>query len=247
MTSHTLNTITTAHNQVEIKRVGKRIDMDVEGATFASWHPDYYLTGYSWDAVTAGCLLHPTTPTSILMLGLAGGTVARQLRRLLPKVQITAIEIDSDLVELARTYMELDQQQVQVEIADAYNWLQTCSTLYDVVIDDLYLSGCGDVERTLAPTGKYLKLLKKRLAPTGLVAANMIADGQHLKFCEETVATFHNEFASVAEIASPKGYNHIVIGGNRLANPTTTLSTFTACFPTQRDRDWWQRLHVHGL
>src|SRR5256885_722752 len=25
--------------------------MDVEGATFATWHPRYVMTGYSWDAL----------------------------------------------------------------------------------------------------------------------------------------------------------------------------------------------------
>lgn len=240
----TLETVTTAYNTVEINQVGKRIDMDVEGATFATWHPEHYLTGYSWDAVTAGCLLHPEhPPASILMLGLAGGTVARQLRLLLPDVKITAIEIDPVLVELARTYMELEPMNVHVEVADAYHWLKTCPDHYDVVIDDIYLSGRVDVERPLAPTGETLALLRRCTAPSGLVVANMITDDPHQALFHETRSAFSSRFTATCGIPAPKGFNHILVGGRRLGEQPT-LTTYTARFPSRRDRDWWQRLRV---
>lgn len=244
MHHETLTTVTTAYNRVEMNQVGKRIDMDVEGATFATWHPIHYLTGYSWDAVTAGCLLHPgRPPASILMLGLAGGTVARQLRLLVPDVKITAIEIDAALVDLAHTYMGLDSLKIQVEVADAYSWLKTCPGHYDVVIDDIYLSGRMDVERPISPTGETLALLRRCLSPTGLVVANMITDGLHQALFHETRSAFSSRFAATCEIPAPKGFNHILVGGRCLGDPAT-LTPYSRCFPTRRDRDWWQRIHV---
>lgn len=217
--------------------------MAVEGATFATWHPNYYLTGYSWDAVAAACLMCPHVPTSILMLGLAGGTVARQLRLLLPTVQITAVEIDPDLVELAQRYMGLEQLQVKVEVADAYVWLKACSSTFDVVVDDVYLSGRVDVERPFAPTGDTLNLLDAHTEPFGIVVANMITDGLHKETYKKTRSAFKNRFASVAEAPSPKGYNQILVGGKTLANPSI-LDDFTCRFPRQRDRNWWRRIQI---
>ncbi|MFZ9889747.1 MAG: hypothetical protein ACO3JL_19805, partial [Myxococcota bacterium] len=70
--------VSSPFNQLVARQVGERIDLDVEGATFATWHPRHLLTGYSWDALCAASLLRPAgPPRRVLLLGLGGGTVLR--------------------------------------------------------------------------------------------------------------------------------------------------------------------------
>ena len=237
-----LEAIDTPFNSVRVTRTGHRVDMDVAGATFATWHPTYLLTGYSWDAVTAGCLLHPGgTPHSLLMLGLAGGTVARQLRHLLPASAIIAVEIDPGLVKLARTHMQLDDLEVEILIADAYDHVARSDRAYDVVIDDIYLTGPEDVERPKAVKGRTLDRLREVMRPDGVLVANMITDGPHRRHFEAAREAFAAAFPRVAEIEAPRGYNTILVGGRSLLDPLR-LADYTDAFPTRRDRTLWRRL-----
>ena len=95
-----LESITTPFNSVAARKIGERVDLEVEGATFATWHPKLVMTGYSWDALAVAALLRGDgPPTSILTLGLGGGTVTRQLRMLLPDVRLVGVEIDGAIKE----------------------------------------------------------------------------------------------------------------------------------------------------
>jgi spermidine synthase len=232
----------TPFNTVRVTRTGRRIDMDVAGATFATWHPTHLLTGYSWDAVTAGCLLHPTgSPKTILMLGLAGGTVARQLRQLLPEAAITAVEIDPGLVRLARRHMQLDELDIEILIADAYAYIARSDRAYDVVIDDIYLTGPDDVERPQAVKGRTLERLCEVTRPDGVLVANMITDGAHQRHFLTASQAFADTFPRVANIEAPRGFNTILVGGRSLQDPLR-LADSTDAFPTRRDRTLWRRL-----
>lgn len=232
----------TPFNTVRVTRTGRRVDMDVAGATFATWHPTYLLTGYSWDAVTAGCLLHPTgAPQSLLMLGLAGGTVARQLRHLLPEAAMTAVEIDPGLVKLARKHMHLDELELEIAIADAYDHVARSDRAYDAVIDDIYLTGPEDVERPKAVKGRTLDRLREVTRTDGVLVANMITDGPHRRHFEAAREAFAAIFPQVAEIEAPRGYNTILVGGRSLQDPLR-LADYTDAFSTRRDRTLWRRL-----
>lgn len=71
----------------------------VAGAIHASYHEKRFLTGLAWDLLAAAAMLRPSgKPTSILMLGVAGGTALRTLRHLLPEVSLTGIDLDAEIL-----------------------------------------------------------------------------------------------------------------------------------------------------
>ena len=114
------STADTAFQRVEVWKSDRQVEFRVAGAIHAWWHRDKFLTGLAWDNIAASCLLHPGgPPTSVLMLGLAGGTSFRALRHLLPDVALTAVDIDPGIVALAREHMHLDDLGVTVAIDDA--------------------------------------------------------------------------------------------------------------------------------
>src|SRR5690606_10354433 len=95
------------------------------GAIHASYHRTRFLTGLAWDLLAAAALLRPEgPPRSLLMLGLAGGTSLRILRHLLPDCAFTAVDIDGEIVELAKKHMELGGVGIDIRIGDAYAWLE---------------------------------------------------------------------------------------------------------------------------
>jgi spermidine synthase len=244
-----LEAVATEYNTVAVVSAGKRINMDVEGATFATWHPWLRMTGYSWDALSAACLLRQEgPPRTVLLLGLAGGTVARQLRSLVPEAAITGVDIDGAVVDLARRHMGLDELRIEVVIADADRFLTETERRFDAILDDLFLSGPLDVARQLPPVGERLALLRDRLTPGGIIAANLITDGvgHHQIVRRQVRRAFTETFPCVRVVRPLCGLNEIVAGAAEV-RPGSALLPFTARLAETHDRYLFQGIRVHRL
>lgn len=221
-----------------------RIDFDVTGATHATWHPHLLLTGHAWDALTAAALCHPGNPGRMLLLGLGGGTVLRQLRHFLPECQVTAIEIDPDMIRLARAYMEVDTLGIEVIQDDAFDFLDRDSARYDIIIDDLYRCGTHDVERPRPVTRDSLAGQLSRLNPGGLLVANFVLGQQHDTVHHQARKAFRHHFGAVRALRPPLSHNEVLVGtpaadGLRSARHLKALAT---AFPDPRDQKFWKAL-----
>ncbi len=246
MTKKSLGAFRTLYNKGRFVQTGARIDMEVEGATFATWHPDRLLTGYSWDALSAAILFHPSgRPRDILLLGLAGGTMIRILRHLIPDVRITAVELDEELVTLAARKMHLDVDPIHLHIGDAYAYLQKARKRYDVILDDVYLSGKADVYRPETVNAHTIQTYRRRLRPDGVLAINMITDKPHRPLLKRTRAALMNEFPCHASITAPRGFNQAVIAGAQL-NKTDNVKIAEDVFAHPEDRKLWRRMKMRA-
>lgn len=243
----TRETMRTPWNTMEVVEVGARVDLDVEGATYATWHPDHVLTGYSWDGLTVGGLLRAGgPPASVLILGLGGGTVARQLRTFCPTIRVVGVEIDPGVVDLARRHLHL-AGDIEVHVADAYDWLARSVDHFDVVIDDLFLTGATDVVRSRVPEGDTLALLRRRVAPGGVVVANLITDvGEHRAVRRRARAAFRAAFPVARVVRPPRGLNEILVGGDAVL-PGTALRPFADRLADVEDVRLFQSIRVHKL
>lgn len=240
-----LERVQTPYNDVEVwrNRDGS-IDFDVVGATHATWHPSRLMTGHAWDAITGAVLLHPEPPGSLLMLGLGGGTVLRQLRRFLPGVQLTAVEIDGDMIRLARTYMDLDALEVEIIEADAFAYLGETRRRFDIVVDDLYRCGEKDVERPEEVTRELIGTLRDRLAPGGSLVMNFVTGAGHHRQHRRARKAFLESFASVRAIRPPLSHNEALVGTTApggLRGPRA-LGKVKDVLDNETDRGFWKEL-----
>ncbi len=240
-------TLKTPFNAMSVVEVGLRVDLDVEGATYATWHPKRFLTGYSWDALAVGCLLrHEGPPRSVLILGLGGGTVARQLRRFLPDIRIVGVEIDPGVVDVARRHLHLGDD-VEVHVQDAYEFLAEGKERFDAVIDDLFLSGASDVVRSRVPDGDTLKLVRSRVKDGGVVVANLITDvGEHAAVRAAARRGYREAFAQTRIVTPPRGLNEILVGGEHV-RPGGALAVWGAHLDDDEDRTWLSAIKVSEL
>ena len=238
----------TTYNRGVIRQQGERVDMDVAGATFATWHPHRLCTGYSWDALSAAPLFHPHNdgPKKILLLGLAGGTMLRILKQLLPKARITAVEIDGELVDIARRHMPWPADACEVIVGDAYTFLKRTRRRFDVVLDDVFLAGAEDVFRPDAPQGGWGARYQRVLVPTGIVAVNCITTRPHLPLLRRMAADVRSHFPAFATITAARGYNRILIAGNPLQSPDHVRRQATR-FPDGQDQAWWRKMNIEAV
>jgi len=185
-------------------------------------------------------------PRSVLMLGLAGGTAYRVLRHLLPDCQLTAIDIDAEIIDLARAHMGLDALGIEIITTDAYPWLAKNRRTFDVVFDDIYLAGKTDVFRSRAWDPQLLVHLRRAVAPGGLLAVNLVTGTGHRAMQSHTRKVLREAFPSVRSLTTPESMNEILVGGDAVAT-RRRINAYGEAFHDWRDRMYWERIAVRKL
>jgi spermidine synthase len=142
-------------------------------AVHSVWYPDSVLTGGEWDMFLLVPPLLERPVERMLVIGNAGGTIARAFGRLYPDVAIDGVEIDPKVSEAGRRYLGLgDNPKLHVITDDGRPFLQGTSTRYDVIVVDAYRQPY--IPFYLA-TKEFFQLAHDRLAPGGALALNVAA------------------------------------------------------------------------
>lgn len=239
--------VQTRYQALEIWKSDRAAEFRVAGAVHAFYHRDRFLTGLAWDMIAASALLgEASPPRSVLMLGLAGGTAFRVLRHLLPDCELVAVDIDAEIVELARKHMDLDALDIEVVHADAYGWLAKNRRRFDVVIDDIYLAGKTDVFRPQSWDGKLMAHLRRAMAPGGVLAVNLVTGAGHRAMQVATRRALREEFGEVRSIRSSEAMNEVLVAGETVAG-RRRLGGYRKLFRDRRDRAFWDRLELRRL
>ena len=109
----------------------------------------------------------PIEIRNVLILGLGGGSLAALTRKNYPKARIVGIDIDPIMVDLGKKYLKLNENKIQFQIHDAYDFLSKYNvgnTHYDLICTDLYVGEdfpekfgrdefIGNVKKTLSDNG----------------------------------------------------------------------------------------------
>lgn len=225
-----------------------RVEFRVAGAVHAWWHRDRFLTGLAWDNLCAACLLRPEgPPRSVLMLGLAGGTSLRALRRVVPGVRLAAVDYDAGVVGLAREHMALDQLGVEIHHGDAYDFVRGYDGPgYDVVVDDVYQALEHDVARPGAWSEATMEALSRLVAPGGLLVVNLVTGAGHRAMQSVFRRQFRERWPVVRSVTTPAGQNEALVGGERVL-AAGGLRGWREAWTSAQDRRLWDRVRVRRL
>jgi spermidine synthase len=147
------------------------LELNEGQAVHSLYRPGSYLTGDYWD----GHLVLPAAaaerqPGRVAILGNAGGTVARSFGHFFPRTAVDAVEIDAELTELGRRYLDLRNPRMRTFAEDARPWLERSGGGYDAIMVDAYRQPY--IPFYLA-TREFFELARERLAPGGLAIVNV--------------------------------------------------------------------------
>jgi spermidine synthase len=155
-------------------------------------------------------------PKDVAILGLAGGTAARQYTAAFGSgVQITGVEIDPDILDVAHRYFHLDEPNVHAVGGDARYWLDTQAARYDVVVMDAYRQPYIPFHLT---TREFFSEVRDHLRPGGVAVVNAGRTATDYRLVEAIASTMASVYPSVFLVDVPAFANTLVYASTE---PTT--------------------------
>ena len=187
----------------------RRLYLNEGVAVHSVWRRENVLTGGVWDTFLTVPLLLDRAPRRAAILGNAGGTVARGFGVYYPQVAVDAVEIDPVVTAAAYRWFGLgDNERVRTFDEDARPFLRRTGARYDLVYVDAYHQPY--VPFYLA-TKEFFELVRKRLAPGGLVALNVATVPGDRSLVDGLAGTLAAVFPEV-RVWPALEFNHIVVG-----------------------------------
>lgn len=223
----------------------------------SQWHPTQFAYGRTWDFFLAAPYFNPppTLPNeveSILIVGLATGTIARQHIQVYGNLPIDGIEIDPGIIEAGAQYFDMNSEKMPsltVYAQDGRAMLNQLDRRYSVIGVDAYRPPYIPWHLT---TVEFFMEARQKLTTEGVVVMNVGRTDTDRRLVDALTATLLQVFPSVHAIDVPRSFNTILVATqqptsaeNLAANlailpddvdsmlRTTILAAVSALVPTQ--------------
>lgn len=170
----------------------------------------------------------PVMVESAAVVGLAAGTIPKQMTAVFGPIPIDGIELDPEIVKAGRDYFALDEPNINVIIGDGRYELNRLSGPYDLITIDAYKVPYIPWHLT---TREFFSEVRARLAADGVVAINVGRAPEDRRLVDALTATLLMVFPTVHAVDVPGSLNTILIATVRpttAENLTTNLATLDA-------------------
>lgn len=195
---------TAGGRRYEIRRAGRSIRLYTNGVLHTQYHPGYVFGGGVWDLLGLPALWRAEPRLSgILLLGLGGGAVVRQLHELVKWDRFVAIERNPVHLDIARRFFGLDRVPAELVELDAGRWIQEHpDDRFDLVIDDLFSDSHGEARRSEPVSREWYRRLRELLSERGMLVINF-ADGRDLERRIRRIPAVRRDFKRVYKFTLP--------------------------------------------
>lgn len=151
----------------------------------------------------------------VLLIGLGGGGMVHYLNFYFPKINLDVVEIDSEIISIAKKYFFLKENpKTKIINSDAYTYIFESSKTYDIIFLDAFLKPSPETDSTGVSNKfkekEFLKKLKERLKRNGLVAFNI---NTHEKM-EEDILSIQEEFPNIYKFRKNRSGNLILLASS---------------------------------
>jgi spermidine synthase len=216
----------TRYNYVQVlDRDGEILLALNEGhAIHSIYDPRSAVTGGPWDYFMMGPYFHPDTQPddihSLMLIGLAAGTVTKQFTEAYGPVEIDGVEIDGEIVDIGREYFDMNEPNLNVIVADGRYALNKSDKTYDVIGIDAYRQPYIPFHLT---TKEFFEEVANHLTPGGVAVVNAGRTRTDFRLVEVIAATMNAVYDDVYLIDVARFNNTMVIG----VNGSSSVEDFT--------------------
>lgn len=192
---------------------------------------------FNYTKLLFSSLLLLDEPKNVLIIGLGGGTMSNSIHQLFPKAQITNVEIDPAVVNVARKYFNfIENKQITTEIKDGRIFIKRAKLKgqqFDWVILDAFN---GDYIPEHLMTQEFLQEVRAVLTDNGVISANTFSTSELYDF---ESATYHAVFGDFYNVRLNNYSNRTIL--------TTKAGLISAERITQRAEKLFNRLKPYDI
>lgn len=153
-------------------------------------------------------------PKRILIVGLGGGTLPRFLHKHYPQAVIDAVDIDPDVVTVARRFFEFNEDaNLRAFVSDGRKFIEDRPGIYDMIFLDAFGTDSTPYHLT---TREFLLSVRNALTPRGVALGN-IWRREHNRLYDAMVRTYLAVFEEVKLLKVQWAVNHILVAQPRKA------------------------------
>lgn len=182
----------------------------------SQWHPSVYFYRRTWDFFLTAPYFNapPVTPDdvqSLLVIGLATGTIARQYIEVYGDIPIDGVEIDPDILEVGARFFDMNQEKMPsltTYAQDGRYVLNQLDRQYDVVGVDAYRPPYIPWHLT---TVEFFREVRDHLTDRGVVAINVGRTNTDRRLVDALTATLLTVFPTVHAMDVPASFNTILV------------------------------------
>lgn len=190
-----------AYHHILVEDIGRQRQIRFDNAIQSTMSLDnIYLGGFEYtDFFHVPFIIDPTI-SSVLFLGLGGGTGPKAFLAAYPKLRIQVAEIDPTVLEVARQFFGVPQDpRLQVNIEDGRVCIQRGKSLYGAIIIDAYASGpYGPYLPPHLVTQEFFRAVWQRIQNGGTLVYNIA--GKQNNIWSEGVQSVYATLSSVFQV-----------------------------------------------
>lgn len=199
-----------AYNYIQVVQSGseRQLLLDDGHAIHSIYDPSTLYTHGYWDqALLAPYFGSGHSPSRVALVGLAGGTVARQFTAIDGPIPIDGVEIDPRIVDVGRRYFDMQEPNLHVIVADGRYWMATSAGRYDVIFVDAYRQPYIPWYLT---TREFFESARAHLQSGGVVAINVGRTSTDTRLVDALSGTLSSVFPHVFLIDSGRYANTVI-------------------------------------
>ncbi|GAA4356803.1 fused MFS/spermidine synthase [Kangiella marina] len=202
-------------------RFRKKSHNDLSQSCIFDKHPKELVFDYYKLAMGATFFLD--NPEDMLIIGLGGGVLVNHYKEIYPQANITSVEIDGVVAEMAKKYFGYtdDGEQYDTHVRDGRVFVKRAlrkDRRYDFILLDAFNS---DYIPEHMMTQEYLEEVKALLKPGGIIMANTFSSSA--LFHHES-ATYHKVFGDLYQIHfEDEKTNRVIVVSNQSLPEKETL------------------------
>ena len=226
----------TAYNYIQVQEDtnGYRLLSLNEGQGVHSiYHPTVYRYQGTWDYFLSAPYFNagmtPDRVTSLLVVGLAAGTIPRQYQHVYGDIRMVGLEIDEGIIEAGYQWFGLDELPSLRAIAeDGRLGLNQLQETFDVIAVDAYKPPYIPWHLT---TVEFFGEVRAKLTPNGVLAINVGRTPSDRRLVDALTNVLSENFASVHAIDVPRSFNTILYATVQPTTPEMLADNLNALDP----------------
>ena len=199
-------------------------------AIHSIYDPDELLTRGPWDYFMIGPLFvsdeGPAKIEDALVIGLAGGTVSKQITNAYGPVPIDGVEIDSEIVRVGREYFDMNEPNLNVIVEDGRYVLRTADETYDLIAIDAYEQPYIPFQLT---TREFFQEVRDHLNDDATLVINVGRTSDDYRLVDAIASTMKDVFPNVYLIDVEWFHNTMVVA----TKTPSSIDTFASAVENQ--------------